>query len=163
MILAWLLLLGGCEDDFSLGRNQGADSAMPPVDAASLPCYRAGCSGQLCAADPHIGSDCEWREEYACYRDATCERRASGACGWTDTPELAMCLAAGGPITPPVCYVAGCSGTACTEDPDISTSCEWREEYACYRSATCELQADGACGWTDTPELRECLETMSRP
>ena len=57
------------------------------------------------------------------------------------------------------CRVGGCSGQLCVGPggPDIST-CEWRPEYACYRDATCELQADGRCGWTSTDELRACLD-----
>jgi len=31
--------------------------------------------------------------EYACYADATCERQADGACGWTEDAVLAACLA----------------------------------------------------------------------
>jgi eight-cysteine-cluster-containing protein len=56
------------------------------------------------------------------------------------------------------CMVGGCSGQLCLEPgDDRASTCEWREEYACYRSAACERQADGACGWTETPELRACL------
>ncbi len=56
------------------------------------------------------------------------------------------------------CYVGGCSGQVCSDDPSVYTTCEWRPEYACYQDATCELQADGKCGWTDTPELQRCLD-----
>jgi eight-cysteine-cluster-containing protein len=56
------------------------------------------------------------------------------------------------------CVVAGCSGTICTdEEPELMTTCEWKPEYACYQSATCEKQSDGQCGWTETPELNRCL------
>ncbi|HEX6242602.1 MAG TPA: hypothetical protein VFZ61_16930, partial [Polyangiales bacterium] len=57
------------------------------------------------------------------------------------------------------CKVGGCSGQLCVGpgDPDIST-CEWREEYACYKTASCAVQADGRCGWTPTDELKKCLE-----
>jgi len=65
------------------------------------------------------------------------------------------------PPTPPVstgdCYVGGCSGQICSEEPDAVSTCEYREEYACYKSARCERQADGVCGWTTTPELLACL------
>lgn len=54
------------------------------------------------------------------------------------------------------CVVSGCSGQICADEPMFST-CEWREEYACYATATCERQADGVCGWTQTPELEACL------
>jgi len=57
------------------------------------------------------------------------------------------------------CVIGGCSNHLCIErgDPGIST-CEWREEYACYRGATCERQSNGQCGWTVTDNLRQCLD-----
>jgi hypothetical protein len=63
-------------------------------------------------------------------------------------------------MTPPAeapCYVGGCSGQLCTDEPGAVSTCEWRPEYACYQTATCARQADGACGWTETPELTSCL------
>lgn len=64
------------------------------------------------------------------------------------------------PAIPPEksgCYVGGCSSQVCSSSKDIMTTCEWKEEYACYRTATCKKQADGECGWTYTPELNSCL------
>ncbi len=55
------------------------------------------------------------------------------------------------------CYVGGCSGQICSDQPDVISTCEWRDEYACYQTATCERQPDGQCGWTSTPELDACL------
>jgi hypothetical protein len=55
-------------------------------------CFIGGCSSQICSGEEGIGSDCEWREEYACYRTATCERQDDGTCGWTATVELEACL-----------------------------------------------------------------------
>lgn len=55
------------------------------------------------------------------------------------------------------CYVGGCSGQICSENEGAISTCEWRPEYACYREATCEVQGDGRCGWTATPELDACL------
>lgn len=57
------------------------------------------------------------------------------------------------------CKVGGCSSTVCSEasGEDMMTTCEFKPEHACYRSATCEKQAGGACGWTQTPELSACL------
>lgn len=58
------------------------------------------------------------------------------------------------------CAVAGCSQQLCVsaeEASTIMTTCEYRAEYACYREASCEPQADGKCGWTQTPELKRCL------
>lgn len=56
------------------------------------------------------------------------------------------------------CVRTGCSGQICA-DSDVITTCEYRPEYACYESATCERQADGRCGWTETPELAACLDS----
>ena len=59
--------------------------------------------------------------------------------------------------TPPApCMKSGCSGQVCA-DHSVITTCEMRREYGCFHSATCERQADGACGWTQTPALTSCL------
>ena len=55
------------------------------------------------------------------------------------------------------CFIGGCSGQLCTDNSDVISTCEWRDEYQCYRSATCERQADGECGWTETEDLLQCL------
>jgi hypothetical protein len=55
------------------------------------------------------------------------------------------------------CFVGGCSGQSCSDHEGVITTCEWRDEYACYQTATCERQSGGACGWTSTPELDACL------
>ena len=60
------------------------------------------------------------------------------------------------------CVIAGCSGQLCIEagsDSPAMSTCEWREEYACYQQyGTCERQKFGECGWTMTPELSQCLQ-----
>lgn len=58
------------------------------------------------------------------------------------------------------CVPAGCSGTICaeaTEAADIVTTCEYRDEYACYKLTTCERQLDGKCGWTPEAGFASCL------
>jgi hypothetical protein len=60
---------------------------------------------------------------------------------------------------PSPCVRGGCSGEFCVPaGSDIASICIWLEEYICYQDATCEPQADGQCGWTQTEELRACLE-----
>ena len=54
------------------------------------------------------------------------------------------------------CFKTGCSSQVCS-DQEVVTTCEWRQEYECYKTARCERQANGQCGFTDTPELRRCL------
>jgi hypothetical protein len=57
---------------------------------------------------------------------------------------------------PTDCVRTGCSGEICA-DSDMFSTCIWLDEYSCFRDATCERQADGQCGWTQTDELRHCL------
>ena len=59
------------------------------------------------------------------------------------------------------CIVSGCSRQICS-DQQMMTTCEWRDEFACYRSARCERQADGKCGWTQTDELKRCVASPPR-
>lgn len=59
------------------------------------------------------------------------------------------------------CKIAGCNREICTEADkasDIVSDCEWKEEYACYKNARCEVQADTTCGWTQDETLAKCLE-----
>jgi hypothetical protein len=75
---------------------KGINGGSVPVCIANAPelppCVKTGCSGQICADQQRI-STCEFRPEYACYQSATCERQATGSCGWTKTPALTACLA----------------------------------------------------------------------
>ena len=63
----------------------------PPATTGGA-CFTGGCSGQICSDKEGVMSTCEFRESYACYQGATCERQASGSCGWTKTAKLDMCL-----------------------------------------------------------------------
>lgn len=55
------------------------------------------------------------------------------------------------------CIKSGCSGQICSDHEELST-CEYRQEYACYETAKCEVQATtGECGWTETTALTQCL------
>lgn len=58
------------------------------------------------------------------------------------------------------CVIAGCSSQVCVhkDRSDIITTCEYLPEYACYRTAACEPQADGVCGWTLDNDLKMCLD-----
>lgn len=60
-------------------------------------------------------------------------------------------------LTSPQCYVGGCSSQICSDQEGLVSTCEWKDEYACYQNATCERQPDGHCGWTPTDELNACL------
>ncbi len=54
------------------------------------------------------------------------------------------------------CVVSGCSGQVCAAEPQ-ATTCEWREEYACYQEyGDCGCN-EGSCGWAQTDDLVQCL------
>lgn len=54
-------------------------------------CRVTGCSGQICS-DTDVVTNCLFKEEYACYKKARCERQVSGQCGWTETDEFKSCI-----------------------------------------------------------------------
>ncbi|MEK7606502.1 MAG: Gmad2 immunoglobulin-like domain-containing protein [Patescibacteria group bacterium] len=64
------------------------------------------------------------------------------------------------PVSADGCYVGGCSSEVCSEDPGAVSPCMYRPEYGCYQNAVCERQSTGACGWTQTNELVQCLAVM---
>lgn len=58
------------------------------------------------------------------------------------------------------CQIAGCSAHICANaGEDIMTTCEFRDEYACYTAANtqCVKDNEGMCGWEATEELQMCL------
>lgn len=60
------------------------------------------------------------------------------------------------------CYNNGCGHC---DDVPLITVCDWQPSQACYGQdfATCERQADGACGWTANAELDACLGDNTCP
>lgn len=61
------------------------------------------------------------------------------------------------------CYIGGCSSQICSDEEGAMSTCEYREEYACYKTGRCERQTNGSCGWTQTPELTTCLNVVLSP
>lgn len=59
------------------------------------------------------------------------------------------------------CAPGGCSGQVCTdveEDSGLVTTCEYRQEYACYKQhSVCERNTDDQCGWRPSQELQDCI------
>ena len=47
-------------------------------------------------------------------------------------------------------FKTGCSRQVCS-DEEVITTCEWRTEYECYKTAKCERQSNGKCGFTGKP------------
>jgi hypothetical protein len=75
-------------------KSKPAEPTTPPATAND--CVKTGCSATVCA-EPEPGKEvvttCELKPEYACYRDAACERQGDGSCGWTQSQTLTACLA----------------------------------------------------------------------
>ena len=59
--------------------------------AVEKPCIPTGCSNQICT-DEEVDTTCEYYKEFACYKDAVCERQKTGQCGWTMSETLKTCL-----------------------------------------------------------------------
>jgi hypothetical protein len=74
-------------------------------------------------------------------------------------------LVDGGGDDADACVVGGCSGQLCVEPgPDGASTCEWREEYACFKDhGVCERGADNKCGWRQTQALQDCITAANNP
>jgi hypothetical protein len=163
----------GGSDAGSGGDDAGIPSDVCPPNIA-LPaicrlCADGSCGEPVCSGGVFTG---EWRcpEDGSPTVDCDCARGAYvPVCGVDGETYDATCgrecvevqIACNGPCPCTDCVVGGCANQLCVDatgqEPSFST-CEWRPEYACYRTAICERQADGNCGWTMTPELTQCLE-----
>jgi len=58
------------------------------------------------------------------------------------------------------CKITGCNNELCvgSYDQDTYSICIYSEKYECYKDAKCEIQDNGKCGWTQTNELKSCLD-----
>lgn len=137
--------------------ERGGNARCVPTD----PCgegmaWDAATESCVCTTVARCASGWTW-DPVACECISPCAtmRCAAGTHCVANPDGTASCEPDGGD-----CVRTGCSGQLCA-DTDIITTCEYRAEYACYGSATCERQANGACGWTQTPELEACLASAS--
>ncbi len=73
-------------------RNNTPPSPPPSPPAKTGACYTGGCSNEICSDSPDMVSTCIYRSEFACYKNAKCERQTNGTCGWTETAALRSCL-----------------------------------------------------------------------
>lgn len=61
------------------------------------------------------------------------------------------------PLVSTPCIVTGCSNQVCA-DQEVTTTCDFNPAYVCYSKAVCERQSNSQCGWTETIDLKTCLE-----
>ena len=87
---------------FACGSKSKPAEPTPPGPGSQVTandCIKTGCSGTVCAEPgKDVMTTCEFKAEYACYRDAACERQGDGSCGWTQSQTLTACLANPPPI-----------------------------------------------------------------
>jgi thiol-disulfide isomerase/thioredoxin len=130
-----LALLSACTPE----QQQVIDDITEPGDSGG--CVIGGCSGQLCIEEGDDGvSTCEFREEYACYNTASCERQADGQCGWTQTEELTSCL---GNAQGTFMEINGCENDAdCEGGQTCSVACT---QSNCSTDGNCAQSCRGQC------------------
>lgn len=120
-------------------------------------CKIGGCSGELCGLDNGEGlvSSCIYKPEYSCYKNATCAKTGT-TCGWIQTDALSNCIAN---TKIKKCVVSGCSGELCVEDSlsRQANVCWYKNEFKCYKNATCAIQTDNTCDWNQTDDLNKCI------
>jgi hypothetical protein len=69
---------------------------------STKPCVPGGCNGEICVEEGDSAATACWmRDEFACYGTARCERQRDGTCGYTETPELEVCIAMKRAMEPP--------------------------------------------------------------
>jgi len=121
-------------------------------------------AGEVCLQDPACpacdvcagwctppAGDCRTN---GCETGWTCEN-----CPTPDGERAWLCLPpnAGACEPPDECRPTGCNGEICANQ-DVASPCVALPEFACYEEhGLCEVQPWGECGWTNTPELDECL------
>lgn len=61
------------------------------------------------------------------------------------------------------CRVGGCSSELCVDgnSENVYSICIYNPVYECYKTARCERQENGECRWSQTEELKACLEEKS--
>ncbi len=136
------------------------DTAYEPVCGSDGKTYGNACSAAC--AKVEVASKGECKPDAAC----ACTKEYNPMCGSDGMTYGNPCMAKCAKVEVAYegecggCKVGGCSGQICGEAKEggLVSTCEWREEYACYGSAVCERQKSGSCGWTETDELRKCLD-----
>ena len=109
----------------------------------------------VCSFEPIIGGD---KDEHGCIGSAGytwCESKGRCLREWEEgcPTEIVDCA------TDEHCIIGGCSGTVCQPKGKdiIFTTCEYKEEYACYKQISCNC-IDNKCIWDETDDFDKCLE-----
>lgn len=183
LVASLLLLASGCYVE-TVEHAPPSRVTPPPSSASEEPASTPpGQEGAACGsrgmATCGEGLFCQFLESAACGetdRPGTCQPQP-GACTRDYRPVCGCdgqtygnpCTAAAAGVSvrsegecgaaAGACVRGGCGGELChDEGSDRASICVARPEHACYGQASCERQPSGQCGWTETPELRACLD-----
>ena len=115
------------------------------------------CLALPCAPPPGGGGTCAYNGKTYAAGESFKSSDGCNNCGCQSDGSIACTELACAPA-PISCKKTGCSGEICS-DQDVASSCIWTASYACYQTATCEVQSDGKCGFTQTADLTSCLAT----
>jgi hypothetical protein len=130
---------------------------------------RNNCCGERCACVDServecLVDPCQFAE--CSEPDAVCKANYCGDCKaeWftSDGLPALSCEPAARPEPVEPCRQTGCGGEVCIgpDDEAVLTPCLVRPEHACLRFTTCEPQADGACGFTQSARYQACLDSV---
>ncbi|OGK11659.1 hypothetical protein A2954_00455 [Candidatus Roizmanbacteria bacterium RIFCSPLOWO2_01_FULL_37_12] len=138
----FILLLIGALIGFQLGRWSNYYDSKPKISPTGASCTL---EVKLCPDGSSVGRS-----------GPNCEFAESPLFAPTPTTVLTTKSPKEG------CVTAGCSGQLCVpiSQSDMISTCEMKEEYSCLQYSSCELQQDGICGWTQTPEYSQCLRDL---
>lgn len=169
----WRQFGNSCGDSCGVGPEVMCAQVLTyGCDCGANACWNGQTCGPATSVSPRPSSPTRpTPDPYECVPRPTCLdavlpcRMAEPAVGWCPKPTgdprpTNRPTPSPSPSTTTGCVRAGCSGQLCVpaSQGGLTTTCEFRPEYACYQQATCEMQANGRCGFTDTTELRQCLE-----
>lgn len=164
------------------GTDAAPEGTLARIEDLGVRCFAAPCESmleiKLNSVRSELIADVDWsnmpvaedvvaRAMQAIYEGglivAGWRTEVTGPAGTADGRAVTQFWTRAADLTPSGCFVGGCSQEICSEDPGAVSTCEWRPEYACYRSAECARQDDGACGWTPTDALAACLADPPTP
>jgi len=132
------------------GWSSPTPSISPTSSPSSVACVKQGCNRELCVPDDGRTwtTTCEWKPEYAQYKNMECKRQTDNKCGWSSSTPSIVPTASPAPIK---CVTAGCNGNLCVSEAaskDIITTCEINGGNTRPAGMACQQQANGACGWS---------------
>ncbi|MDY0001297.1 MAG: proprotein convertase P-domain-containing protein [Polyangia bacterium] len=160
-VMDYFEVAGGCYDGRDCPAGQGC---------MTVQCFRAPC-WKICMDCPSFVMPPPWYCEggeivprddlLGCPLPPRCERKEGATCGGEhdyQCDEGYACVDGICRQAATACYVGGCSGEVCSAEEGVITTCIYQPWYSCFQSASCAVQTNGTCGWTETPELLECLQ-----